>query len=231
METPFKIFIGYDARESVASYVCADSILQHTEHPISFTFLKLENLTECYDRPRDTNQSTDFAFSRFLTPYLSGYQGWSLFVDCDFVFTDDVRRIFDCMNDQKSVLVCQHSYTPKTKTKFLGQNQTNYPRKNWSSLMLFNNSKCKALTPEKVCGETGKYLHQFEWTRDELIGELPLDWNFLVGEYSRPNKLPRGIHYTLGGPYFSEYRRCDFSSEWYRSFQIATSPLSESPKE
>jgi hypothetical protein len=111
------------------------------------------------------------------------------------------------------VLACKHDYVPKTERKFLDQVQTKYPRKNWSSVMLFNNARCRALTPEYVNTASGLDLHRFNWLNDEDIGDIPLEWNWLVGEYERKPDV-KIVHYTLGGPYFDEYRDCDYAAEW-----------------
>jgi hypothetical protein len=115
----------------------------------------------------------------------------------------------------KSVLVCPHDYVPKTETKMQGQRQSVYPRKNWSSLMVFNNAKCRALTRDYVNTATGAELHQFMWLPTEQIGHLPLTWNHLVGEYA-PNEHAEMLHFTLGGPWFKGYENCDHADLWRR---------------
>jgi len=117
-------------------------------------------------------------------------------------------------DETKAVLVCKHDYIPKEEVKFLGQTQTKYEKKNWSSVMLFNNQKCLSLTEDYVNSATGLQLHQFKWLESEdLIGSLPLEWNWLVGEYPT-NKNAKNLHYTLGGPYFSDYQDTDNASDW-----------------
>lgn len=223
---PFRIFVGYDTRERVAYHVLTESILSRSSVPVTFTPLALSSLpNKVFDRARDPLQSTDFAFSRFLVPYLSGYTGWSLFVDCDFIFRRDIKELLDLRNEKYSVMCCKHSYVPRSDTKFLGQRQTIYPRKNWSSLILFNNARCTALTPAFVKEASGACLHQFAWLEDSFIGELPLSWNFLVGEYESERSEPIGLHYTLGGPYFEDCRDSPFASEWYSEFKSLLTPL------
>jgi hypothetical protein len=97
------------------------------------------------------------------------------------------------------------------------QAQTTYPRKNWSSFMLFNNAHpvVRALTPEIVNRESPAFLHRFGWISDDaLIGELPLEWNFLVGEYPKPDATPNAIHYTNGGPWFPGLEQVDYGDLW-----------------
>ncbi len=190
------------------------SILAHASVPLSLTPIALSGLNGVFARERNTLQSTEFSFSRFLTPYLSGYEGWSLFVDCDIMFRDDVAKLFALADERSSVMVCQHDYTPSSTVKFLNHVQTVYSKKNWSSVMLFNNARCKSLTPDYVNTASGLELHQFKWLASEdEIGALPLDWNWLVGEY--PHKADaKAVHFTLGGPYFTEFADCDYAPEW-----------------
>jgi lipopolysaccharide biosynthesis glycosyltransferase len=180
----------------------------------------LSELQGVFDRERDPKQSTDFAFSRFLTPYLSGYQGWSIFMDCDMIALEDFAKLMELRDDRYAVMCVKHDHKPREETKFLGAVQTKYEKKNWSSVMLFNNAKCKALTPEFVNTATGLELHQFKWLgNDGLIGELPHRWNHLVG-YDDYDPDAAIVHYTLGGPYFNEYRDCDYAGEWQQELEL-----------
>ena len=217
------VFIGYDAHEIVAYHVLCQSIAERTSVPARFTPLCLSSLGRVFARERLPEQSTDFAFSRFLTPHLSGFAGWSLFMDCDMLMRADPAELFALRDDRYAVMVCQHDYTPKEDTKFLGQVQTKYEKKNWSSVMLFNNARCRALTPEYVSTATGLELHQFRWLEDEaLVGSLPLEWNWLVGEYEH-NPAAKNAHFTLGGPYFADTAQCDYADEWRAALARTTS--------
>jgi lipopolysaccharide biosynthesis glycosyltransferase len=214
-----QVFIGYDTREAVAFSVLAHSIHAHASMPVSIAPLMLSQLRHILTRARDPRQSTDFAFSRFLTPYLSAYSGWSIFMDCDMLMLDDIAKLWRLRDDRYAVMVVKHDHQPRESVKFLGQQQIPYPKKNWSSVMLFNNARCRALTPGYVNTAGGLELHQFKWLAEEsLIGELPRRWNYLVGydEYGDDNAL---IHYTLGGPYFAEYRHCDYADMWRRHYE------------
>jgi hypothetical protein len=164
-------------------------------------------------RERDPKQSTDFAFNRFLVPYLCGYQGWALFMDCDMLVRGDIKRLFDEGRDKYAVQVVKHDYQPNPEDKFLGQKQTIYARKNWSSVILFNCNACRSLDPQSVNKWSGLELHQFKWLEDAQIGSLPKEWNHLVGEYD-PNSLASIAHFTRGTPCFPEYRDCEFAEEW-----------------
>ena len=208
------IFIGFDERETVAWHVLTHSILARASVPVAFTPLALNNLKRVFTRQREALQSTDFSFSRFLTPYLSGYEGWSMFMDCDMLVRRDIAELWALRDDRYAVMCVKHDHQPKEAVKFLDQPQTPYNKKNWSSVMLFNNSKCKALTPEFVNTASGLQLHQFKWLGDDgLIGGLPSAWNHLVG-YSVPMADAANVHYTLGGPYFDEYRGCEHAQGW-----------------
>ena len=210
-----RVFIGYDEKESVAYHVLAHSILRHASRPVSITPLVKQHTAGFYRRERSAIESTDFSFTRFLVPYLSGYQGWSVFMDCDMLMTADIAELLQHCDDRYSVMCVKHDYVARDDVKFLGAVQTKYEKKNWSSVMLFNNAKCTALTPDVVASETGLYLHQFKWLAgDNQIGALPQTWNYLVGEMTMPG-TPKLIHYTLGGPYFDSYRECEYADKWF----------------
>jgi hypothetical protein len=209
-----RVFIGFDPREAVAFNVLAYSIHARASAPVAIAPLMLSQLGGLVTRERHPLQSTEFAFSRFLTPCLSDYEGWSIFMDCDMLMLDDVAKLWALRDDRYAVQVVKHDHQPRETVKFLGQTQTQYPKKNWSSVMLFNNARCRALTPEYVSTASGLELHQFKWLPDEaLIGALPRRWNHLVGYYA-PTRDASLVHYTLGGPYFEEYRDCEYAAEW-----------------
>jgi len=211
-----RVFVGYDPREAVAFSVLAHSIHARASQPVSVTPLRLSELKGIYTRPRNELQSTDFSFSRFLTPWLCDYQGWEIFMDCDMIALDDIASLWRLADERFAVQVVKHHHVPKERTKFLGATQTRYEKKNWSSVMLMNCARCRALTPDYVNGATGLELHQFKWLgSDDLIGELPARWNHLVG-YDAPRPDAAIVHFTIGGPYFAEYRDCEYASEWRR---------------
>jgi len=209
-----RVFIGYDPREAVAFGVLAHSIYARSSEPVSVAPLMLSSLRGAMTRERHPLQSTDFAFSRFLTPYLSGFEGWSVFLDCDMLVLDDIASLWRLRDDRYAVMVVKHDHQPREAVKFLGQPQSAYAKKNWSSVMLFNNARCGALTPAYVNVASGLELHQFKWLAgDGLIGALPRRWNHLVGYYAHDPDVSL-VHYTLGGPYFDEYRDCEYAAEW-----------------
>jgi hypothetical protein len=221
----FSIHIGYDPRESVAFHVLSHSLLRRSSIPLSVSPLVRSQLKSVYTRPRGPTESTEFSMTRFLVPYLSEYAGWSLYIDCDMLCRTDIATLAAEVERQpdKAVLVCKHDYVPKSERKFFDQVQTKYARKNWSSLMLFNNERCRALSPDYVNSASGLELHRFAWTEDRLIGGLATEWNWLVGEYPH-NPGARIVHFTLGGPYFTEYRACDYADEWFEERNLMEEP-------
>jgi lipopolysaccharide biosynthesis glycosyltransferase len=222
MTEPFDIFIGYDTKEIVAYHALCQSIIEKSSVPVRFIPICLRNITRIFNRQRSALQSTEFSFSRFLVPYLSKYQGWSLFLDCDMLARCDIAELFSLRNEVYSVMVCKHDYVPKDSIKFLGHVQTRYEKKNWSSVILFNNARCKKLTKDYVNSATGLELHQFKWLEgDNEIGELPLEWNWLVGEYPF-HAGAKIVHFTRGGPYFDDYKNCDYSNEWFSILEEMT---------
>jgi hypothetical protein len=209
------IFIGYDGREAAAFNVLAHSIHRRASVPVTIAPLMLSQLQGVFHRERHPLQSTDFSFSRFLAPYLSDYAGWSIFMDCDMLMLDDIARLWSLRDDRYAVLVVKHDHQPRESIKFLGAPQTAYGKKNWSSVMMFNNARCGALTPDYVNTASGLELHQFKWLEgDHQIGELPSRWNHLVG-YQAPNENVSLVHYTLGGPYFAGYEHCEHAAAWF----------------
>jgi hypothetical protein len=210
-----RVFIGFDSKEVVAYHVFCQSILEKSSIPVEFLPISLNTLGGIFTRERNQLQSTEFSFSRFLVPYLSNYEGWSLFADCDMLMRTDIAKLWALRDDRYAVMCVKHDYTPKVETKFLGQTQTKYEKKNWSSVILFNNAKCRALTKDYVNEATGLQLHQFKWLESEdLIGALPPAWNWLVNEYDYNEKADL-VHFTDGGPYFEEYKNDDYAGEWF----------------
>ena len=210
-----RFFIGYDTREAIAFSVLSHSIHARASRPVSIAPVMLSQLGHVFRRDRNALQSTEFSFSRFLTPYLCDYQGWAIFTDCDMLMLDDVAKLWELRDERYAVQVVKHVHVPREDTKFLGAVQTKYEKKNWSSVMLMNCAKCTKLTPEYVNTASGLELHQFKWLEgDHLIGEIPKRWNHLVG-YDAPDAGAGLVHFTIGGPYFAEYADCEFAREWF----------------
>lgn len=217
-----RTFIGYDRRIPVAFQVAAHSILTHASRPVTICPVMLTQLAGIYTRAHDNLQSTEFTYSRFLVPYLSGYEGWSLFMDNDVIVVDDIADLWALRDERFAVMCVQNRQVVREQHKFLNHTQTQYEKKNWSSVMLFNNAKCTALTPQYVNTASGLELHQFKWLGDDaLIGSLPPEWNHLVDETQPVLKSPSLIHYTKGGPFYQDYINSAFSREWYQEFAAA----------
>ncbi len=225
MSRPIPIFIGVDPRERAATNVLIDSLYQNSTQTLAITPLETPQL-ECqglYWRQRDPRQSTAFSFTRFLVPQLCGYQGWAIFMDCDMLCLSDITELWALRDDRFAVMCVQHDHVPGENVKFLGERQSAYPKKNWSSLMLFNTSRCTALTPEYVNTASGLDLHRFHWLAgDHEIGALPDRWNHLVDVQAPPPLAPEPggaalLHWTLGGPWFRECRTMGgpLAARWY----------------
>lgn len=224
LNAPLKIFVGWDSREDIAFQACKQSLIDTASVDIEVIPLKQRQLKreELYWRKSDILASTEFTFTRFLVPELMSFNGWALFIDCDFIALEDVKKLFDLRNDKYAVMCAHHDYTPKEGTKMDGKAQLPYPRKNWSSMMLFNcgHPSNKKLTRHLVNDPEidGKYLHRFSWLNDTEIGEISHEWNWLVGWYKEPKDgKPKFLHYTEGGPWFEEYKNCEYNLEYYRA--------------
>jgi len=214
------LFVGFDPREAVAYHVFCNSIIQNTSVPVQITPLVLSQLQEFNEMHDD--RSNDFVYSRFLTPYLSDFKGWAIFADGDMICQGDLKELIDMADPSKAVMVVKHDYQTKATQKYLGNINENYPRKNWSSVILWNcdHSKHKILTPDFVSKQTGKFLHRFSWLDDQDIGELPLEWNWLASEY-RVNREAKLIHFTLGTPCFKDYKNSDMADIWYHYYDLS----------
>lgn len=214
-----EIFIGYDEIERVAWYTLAHSIIEKSSVPISLNPIATEHFRKFFTRKRDSKQSNSFSFSRFVVPYLMNFTGYAIFMDCDMMLRTDIAEIIDVINTgpEKAVYVVPHDYTPTDTVKYLNTKQYAYPRKNWSSFVVWNcgHKKNRILSPEFFNSASGLELHRFAWLNDDEIGELDIRWNWLVGDYQDPPSDVKNVHWTLGGPYFSEFSEVDFAEEWF----------------
>ena len=213
-----KIFIGWDEREQEAYDVCVNSLLKHSSVQLDIQPIIKSVLMDTgeYFREQPEAGSVEFTYTRFLTPYLAGYKDWALFVDCDFLFTKDVAELFAMKDEQYALMCVKHDYVPKNAVKMDGQKQVSYPRKNWSSCILWNcgHPFNRVLTPYVASTQTGAYLHRFQFLPDHTIGDLPLEWNWLEGEYDKPEVPPAAIHFTNGGPWFENWQDVDYAELW-----------------
>src|SRR5262245_30694862 len=219
MTEAFRIYIGWDSREPEAYDVAKFSLERRASIPVSVVPIKVDELRArgLYGRDKDPLAATEFTYSRFLTPKLANFAGWALFCDSDFLWLGDVAGLLEYTRTSKAVFCVQHDYQPSESTKMDGAVQTTYPRKNWSSLMLFNcgHPAVRKLTPDVVSRETGAYLHRMQWAADDDIGALPVEWNWLEGWNRKPEQgTPKAVHFTRGGPWFQNWQNVDYGDLW-----------------
>jgi lipopolysaccharide biosynthesis glycosyltransferase len=209
------VFIGYDPREAIAYHVCANSIIRKATVPVGLNPLALNLMSEYKEQHNDG--SNHFIYSRFLVPHLMNYQGWALFIDGDMILRDDISELWNLRDETKAVMVVKHDYKTRMPVKYLGAKNEDYPRKNWSSVILWNcgHALNRKITPEFVQNATGAQLHRFTWIPDDQVGELPIEWNWLPDEFGE-NKNAKLLHYTLGTPCFNDFATSPMSDEWHR---------------
>ena len=215
MNDLIRLVVGFDARETIAYHVFCQSVLENTSLPVSFLPLVEKSLAVYKETHHDG--SNRFTYTRFLTPFLMGFEGWAIFADGDMVCRRDIAELWKLRDASKAVQVVKHDYLTKSSTKYLGNKNENYPRKNWSSVILWNcgHPENRCLTPDLVSSKDGSFLHRFKWLADSLIGELDKEWNWLAIEYD-DYPSAKLIHYTLGTPCFRDFRDCSSSEHWHR---------------
>lgn len=213
------ILIGYDDREIIAYHTCVNSIIRLSSSPVAITPLSLKNL-QLY-KESHADGSNQFIYSRFLVPYLMNYSGWAIFVDGDMIFRSDIKDLWNLRDDSKAVMCVQHSYKTKASVKYLGSNNQDYPRKNWSSVVLWNcaHPANRIVTPSFIESSSGAELHRFTWLNDDLIGALPIEWNWLPDEFGFNDKA-KLLHWTLGTPCFREYANSPMAEEWHKESML-----------
>ena len=215
------IFVGYDPREAVTFHVCVNSIIRHASQPVQIIPIAL-NLFSDYDETH-SDGSNQFVYARFLVPHLMSFDGWAIYIDGDMVVRDDIVKLWDMKQYDKDVMVVKHDYKTIMQHKYMGAKNEDYPRKNWSSVILWN---CNAfpnriLKPDFVQEQTGAFLHRFSWLEDHRIGELPRDWNWLPDELGE-NPDAKLLHYTLGAPCFYEYADTVQADQWHNELKLTT---------
>lgn len=223
-----QVWVGWDAREQRAYRVACASLAERSSTPLAINELNARDLYHrrllwrpveqdggrMRDHLSDAPQSTEFANARFLVPYLQR-TGWALFVDCDVVALGDVADLFALADPRYAVMCVHHNYTPKAAEKMGGAEQTSYRRKNWSSVMLWNcdHPAHYRISLAQLNQWPGELLHRFAWLRENEIGALPAEWNWLVGEQEKP-KEPKLAHFTLGGPWIDGWTGADHDDIW-----------------
>lgn len=221
-----KVFIGYTSTQDILFRVSKSSIERRSDGVKCFPIIQsaLRDLG-IYSREHDKLGTTEFSITRFLTPWLAGYEGWVLFCDNDTLALEDINKLFDLADDRYAVMCAQHEHTPANKIKMNDQPQSVYPRKNWSSVVLWNcgHPKNRRITPDYVNVASPMHLHRFLWLDDDDIGAFPHEWNWLVDWYHTPDDgVPKFLHYTDGGPYFKDHQDCSYSKEWRAEYKVLT---------
>lgn len=230
LEQPYHVFVGFDAQELRTCNIAISSLHGNTlRSQVRVDRISRLSLFKYYTRPTsqmpsgqlyddisDAPMSTDHAIARFFVPFLMDYTGWALFTDGDVLFRDDVRKLFALAEDRYAVQVVQHPPQMDESVKKVGHVQSTYPKKNWSSVILWNcgHAGNRALTLEVVNAWPGRDLHAFKWLDDALVGALPARWNFLVG-VSQPDPDPAIVHYTLGTPDMPGHAADPYAEEWF----------------
>ena len=212
------ITVGFDQKESVAYHTFCQSVIEKASVPVQFIPLALQNLY--FYNELHADGSNKFIYSRFLTPYLCEFNGFAVYADGDMICNTDIAELAALIDPAKAVQVVKHDYQTKLTVKYLNNKNVNYPRKNWSSLIIFNceHPSNSVLTPEFVQEKDGAYLHRFSWLKDDEIGELPTEWNWLAIEYS-PKMDAKLIHYTLGTPCFKDFKTTELSKLWWQTHE------------
>lgn len=224
MAERINLVVGFDQREAIAYHVFCQSVIEKASMPVQFLPLNPPSITGYTERHQDG--SNVFIYRRFLTPYLMDFRGWAIFADGDMVCNADIAGLWRLRDPSKAVMVAKHEYETKAQTKYLGNKNENYPRKNWSSVILWNceHPDNRQLTPSFVESKDGAFLHRFKWLDDGKIGEIPKEWNWLAIEYP-PKEDASLVHYTLGTPCFSGYRDCEMSDKWHGAYERALSGM------
>jgi lipopolysaccharide biosynthesis glycosyltransferase len=208
------IFIGYDAKESIVYHTCVNSIIRLATQPIAIYPLA-RNLINTY-KELHVDGSNDFTYLRLLVPYLSKFTGHAIFIDGDMIVKDDISKLWALKDNLTAIQVVKHNYQTKMAEKYLGSKNENYPRKNWSSVTIWNceHPKNRIITPEFVEQSTGEQLHRFSWLEDKDIGEIPIEWNWLPDELGN-NQDAKLLHYTLGAPCFNNFVNTTMAEDWH----------------
>lgn len=231
-----RVFVGFDANEMQACTVAMTSLFQHANRDeVRVERICRLSLWRRYTRPTtrtpsgqlfdvisDAPMSTDHAIARFWIPNIAGYQGWALFVDGDVLFRANVLDLLAYADPTYAVCVVQHPALVEEGIKKGDQVQQAYPRKNWSSVILWNcgHPANQALTPEVLNTWPGRDLHRFGWLQDDQIGALPAAWNHLIG-LTPPTPDVALAHFTLGVPTIHGHENDPFADEWFDVSRMA----------
>ena len=212
---PIPVFVGYDPREAIAYHVCANSIIRNASAPVAIIPVALNLFTDYKETHGDN--SNHFVYTRFLVPYLMDFRGRAIFIDGDMVVRGDVIELYESLQTAHDVAVVKHDYKTRMPVKYMGAPNEDYPRKNWSSVIVWDCQSYpnRRLTPDFVQKQPGSFLHRFAWIDDDRIQALPTEWNWLPDEYGA-NPAAKLLHYTLGAPCFHEFADTPMGNEWHR---------------
>lgn len=217
-----RVFAGFDEREAIGYHTFCASVIEHACEPVSITPLSLKSVSKFYQAGQRDGTNA-FIYSRFLIPYLCGYNGFAIFVDgADMILKADIKELWDMRDAFKAVQVVKHDYKTKHPRKYVGTDMEapngDYPCKNWSSVMIINcaHYNWRQITPNIVESASGRHLHRFEFMEPRFIGELPIEWNWIADEYGE-NKDAKLLHWTAGIPAFEHYKDSPHASDWFEA--------------
>ena len=212
---PIPVFVGYDPREAIAYHVCANSIIRNASVPVAIIPVALNLFTDYKETHGDN--SNHFVYTRFLVPYLMDFKGRAIFIDGDMVVRGDIIELYESLQTAHDVAVVKHDYKTRMPVKYMGAPNEDYPRKNWSSVIVWDCQSYpnRRLTPDFVQKQPGSFLHRFAWIDDDRIQALPPEWNWLPDELGE-NTEAKLLHYTLGTPCFREFADTTQAAEWHK---------------
>jgi lipopolysaccharide biosynthesis glycosyltransferase len=218
---PIPVFVGYDPREAVAYHVCVNSIIRNASAPVAIIPVALNLFTDYKETHGDN--SNHFVYTRFLVPYLMDFKGRAIFIDGDMVVRGDIIELYEFLQSSYDVAVVKHDYKTRMPVKYMGAPNEDYPRKNWSSVIVWNCQSYpnRRLTPDFVQRQPGSFLHRFSWIDDDRIQALPSEWNWLPDELGENNEA-KLLHYTLGTPCFHEFADTTQAEHWHSEHDLTT---------
>lgn len=222
-----RLFCGFDQREAIGYHVFVASVIERATAPVSFTAMNSRGL------PQGSNE---FTFSRFLVPWLCGFDGHAIFVDAaDMVVLGDIAELDALFDPAFAVQVVKHpNYKTQHPIKYMGTRMQcpnrDYARKNWASVMLFNcaHQYWRPLDPQTLSSVAGLSLLQFGGLRLDddpkrglmrEVGELPNEWNRIVDE-GQPVEGAKLLHWTAGIPGMSAYTGSPGASHWFEAHAL-----------
>jgi hypothetical protein len=216
---PIPVFVGYDPREAIAYHVCANSIIRNASAPVAIIPVALNLFTDYKETHGDN--SNHFVYTRFLVPYLMDFKGRAIFIDGDMVVRGDIVELYESLQQAHDVAVVKHDYKTRMPVKYMGAPNEDYPRKNWSSVIVWDCQSYpnRRLTPDFVQRQPGSFLHRFSWLDDDRIQALPPEWNWLPDELGE-NHEAKLLHYTLGTPCFHEFKDTPQAEEWHSEHRL-----------